>query len=86
MTSTELHDRLAPIRERMIDAIGHMVEAIEARAALRAERQAALYGEIAALTCRKAACRRAQRCRGEPRACSARARAEGRAAASFCDD
>lgn len=83
MTKTELATRIEEISHRMLDVANDIVETIGHRAALRAQARAqvaaALYGEIAAFTCRKAACRRARRCRGDLSVCVERARAEARA-------
>jgi hypothetical protein len=82
MSQAEFHTRVAKIRAKMLDALGDIVDMVGQRAALRAQLraqvEAAIYGEMAPLTCRKAACRRAQRCRGEPLACIERARADAR--------
>lgn len=67
--------RVDELKHRMFDAMNHIVDTIELQSAKRAAVHAALFGEIAALTCRKMACRRAHRCRGKPLACLKRARA-----------
>ena len=82
MTKTEIQTRIEYISHRMLDVAGNIVDTIGQGAAMRvkvrAQIEAALHGEIAAFTCRKAACRRARRCRGEPFHCIERARAEAR--------
>ena len=82
MTETNIRVRIDAIRHRMLDVAGDIVDTIGQGAAIRAKARAqietALHGEIAAFTCRKAACRRARRCRGELFACIERVRAEAR--------
>ena len=82
MTETDIRVRIDAIRHRMLDVAGDLVDEIGHSAAMRAQARAqiaaSLYGEIAAFTCRKAACRRARRCRGDLSVCMERARAEAR--------
>jgi hypothetical protein len=75
MTQPNLPARVDELRHRILDGLNHVVDTIELQSAKRAAVHAALFGEIAALTCRKMACRRAHRCRGKPLACLKRARA-----------
>lgn len=82
-TQSRIRERVAAIQLRILDAAGDIVEGIARREAehaqteaqLQAQRrriEAALRSEIAALTCDRAACRRARRCRGAAPGCIAR--------------
>jgi hypothetical protein len=97
MTQSNVDTRIDALQNKILDTMSAMVDtmarqeaqrvqAAAAAAEIRDRLQAAIYAEIAALTCRKAACRRAQRCRREPSACVAHARAELHPHAAAHDD
>jgi hypothetical protein len=74
MTQPDIKARIADLQHRILDGAGNVLDSLALQSARRAAVSAALYGEIAALTCTRMACRRAHRCRGEPLACIKRAR------------
>ena len=74
MPRSDFHDRIDDLKLRLLDIGGDILDTMQEQSVRRAAIDAAVYGEIAALTCTRMACRRAHRCRGKPLACLKRAR------------